>query len=366
MARCELGGPLLEFRTLQACGFQKFLQPPREEARLARLGAQLLRFLDGDGPDQDGLPAQVILLDLLDHGVELLALRAVDHVGEFVADQRAIGGDHDHFQVVNLLELRRLGLRRTGHAGQLLVHAEVVLEGDGGERLVLLLDLDAFLGLDGLVEPVRPAPARHQAPGELIHDDYFAVLHHVVAVALEERVGLERLIDVVDIVHVGGVVKVVETQQLFRLLNARLLDAGLAVLLVDIVVVAFLEGGNNLVDFVVLLRGLFGGPGNDQGSARLVDQDGVHLVHDGVMVRALHAVGEVELHVVAEVVETELVVGAVGDVGIVSLAALLVVEVVDDDAHAEAQQAVDGTHPGGVPVGQIIVHRDDVHALARE
>ncbi len=74
-------------------------------------------------------------------------------------------------QLVDLLELGGFGFGRTGHAGQLLVHAEVVLEGDGGERLVLALDLDAFLGLDRLVQAVAPAPARHQAAGEFVDDD---------------------------------------------------------------------------------------------------------------------------------------------------------------------------------------------------
>jgi hypothetical protein len=40
---------------------------------------------------------------------------------------------------------------------------------------------DAFLGLDGLVQAVGPAPARHQAAGELVDDDDLAVLHDVVA-----------------------------------------------------------------------------------------------------------------------------------------------------------------------------------------
>src|SRR2546429_2760587 len=37
-------------------------------------------------------------------------------------------------------ELARLGQRRPRHAGELLVHAEVVLEGDGRQRLVLRHD----------------------------------------------------------------------------------------------------------------------------------------------------------------------------------------------------------------------------------
>ena len=72
------------------------------------------------------------------------------------------------------------------------------------------------------------------------------------------------------------------------------------------------------------------------------------------------------LHVVAQVVEAELVVGAVGDVAGIGGLALLVVEVVDDDADGEAEERVDPAHPLGVAAGEIVVHGDDVHALAGE
>ena len=63
------------------------------------------------------------------------------------------------FEAVDLDELLLLGLRGAGHAGELLVEAEVVLQRDRGEGLVLLLDLHAFLRLDRLVEALRPAAA---------------------------------------------------------------------------------------------------------------------------------------------------------------------------------------------------------------
>ena len=98
--------------------------------------------------------------------------------------------------------------------GELLVLAEVVLEGDGRERLVLALDLHlgmrgvVFLGFDRLVQPVAPAAARHQASGELVDDDDLAVLHHVVDVEMEQAVRAQRLIDVVLDVRVLEVVDV--------------------------------------------------------------------------------------------------------------------------------------------------------------
>ena len=74
---------------------------------------------------------------------------------------------------------------------ELLVHAEIVLERDGGQGLILIGDFHAFFGFHGLVQPVAPAAARHQPAGELIDDDDLAVFHHIVHIALVERIGLQ-------------------------------------------------------------------------------------------------------------------------------------------------------------------------------
>ncbi len=81
---------------------------------------------------------------------------------------------------------------------------------------------------------------------------------------------------------------------------------------------------------------------------------------------ALHVLREIELHVVAEVVETELVVGPVGEVGSVGHLPLRVGQVVLDDADRHAQEPVDAAHPLGVAARQVVVDGDDVDALAGE
>ena len=91
------------------------------------------------------------------------------------ADHRLVGRDLDHRDLVDLDELLRLGHRGPGHPGELVVEAEVVLQGDRRERLVLLPDLDALLRLDRLVQPLRPAPSLEDATGELVDDLHLAV-----------------------------------------------------------------------------------------------------------------------------------------------------------------------------------------------
>ena len=84
------------------------------------------------------------------------------------------------------------------------------------------------------------------------------------------------------------------------------------------------------------------------------------------MVTALHAhVGAAD-HVVAQVVEAELGVGAVRDVG--GVGGLLEAELhaVLQKADAHAHELVDLAHPLAVSLGEVVVDGDDVHALARD
>ena len=228
------------------------------------------------------------------------------------------------------------------------------------------------------METVRPAAPGHQAAGELVDDDDFAVFDHVRDIALVERVGLDGDLDVVFEVPVFGVGDVADAEQLFDLLPALVRDGDGARLFVDDVVAGpgfFFERLDQFAAFElrddevyagVLVGRLVGRAGDDERRSRLVDQNRIDLVDDAIEVSALHHVLQLELHVVAQVVEAELVVGAVGDVGGVGLASLVVREVVDDDADRQAEEAVDLAHPFGVALGEIVVHGDDVDAAAGE
>jgi hypothetical protein len=74
----------------------------------------------------------------------------------------------------------------------------------------------------------------------------------------------------------------------------------------------------------------------------------------------------VEHHVVAQIIEAELVVGAVGDVGGVRLLLEIVLHLREIHADAHAEKPVDLPHPVGVALREVVVDRDDMHADAGE
>src|SRR5690606_31873728 len=211
-------------------------------------------------------------------------------------------------------------------------------------------------------------------------DDHFAVADDVVHVALVKRVRAQRGVEVVDDVDVVRGVQAVlfagedagAAQQAFGLLLAFLGQVHLLALLVDPVValaVLFLLPGevrDDLVDLDVQLRRVVGRAGNDQRGTRLVDQDRVDLVDDGEVEAALETVVLRQRHVVAQVVEADLVVGGVGDVGGVGRVLVLVRHARVDHADAQAQPVVQPAHPCRVAARQVVVDRDHVHALAGE
>jgi hypothetical protein len=69
---------------------------------------------------------------------------------------------------------------------------------------------------------------------------------------------------------------------------------------------------------------------------------------------------------IAQVVEGDLLVAAIGDVTAVGRAARLRVHALPDAAHAEAERAIDRPHRLGIALGEVVVHRDDVHRAPSE
>ena len=245
------------------------------------------------------------------------------------------------------------------------------------------------------MQALRPAPAVEDPPGELVDDLDLAVDHGIVDVALVQRLGLQRLMQVVDQGAVLGAVEVIDPQELLGLRDAELGDRDRLVLLVELVV----EVGDELLlhprvhplrrlardhpwrqlrELHVEVGGLLGGAGDDQRRPRLVDQDVVDLIHDrvGVVGRevtlGLGATAVLDLlverrrHVVTQVVEAELRVGAIRDVGGVGGTLLLVGLHVLQDPDGHAEHVVDRLHPHRVASREIVVDGHDVHAATGE
>ena len=196
------------------------------------------------------------------------------------------------------------------------------MQRDSGVGDGFALHADALFGFNRLMQPVGIAPPVHQPAGEFVNDNHFAVLHHIIAVALEDGVRLERVLGEMHKLKVLSAVDVADIQHPLKLGNAFVCERGGAVLFVYRVVILAPQRERQAGEALVLFGGLLRRTADDKRRARFVYQDVVHFVNDGETAPALDAQGHIHHHIIAQIVEAELVVRAVGDVGGVCFAAL--------------------------------------------
>ena len=243
---------------------------------------------------------------------------------------RHVGRDYDHVQAVDLFEFKGFSISCTGHAGELVINTEVILEGGAGQGLALRFNADAFFGFDGLMVTFTPATTRHGTAGVFVNDDDLVTLHDVLHILLEHDVRTHRGVDVVEQHQITGGIQAVTlgqhahfSQDAFDALHAGFGELDRPLLFVkDVVAFAGLvfdhfsasQLPGNGVHRLVHLAGIFGGARNHQRRPGFVDQDRIHLVHDGKAKAALNPLLYIQRHVVAQIVKTKFVVGTVGDV----------------------------------------------------
>ncbi len=140
---------------------------------------------------------------------------------------------YQHIQLIDRHKLRGLGLGRSRHTGKLIVHSKVVLKGNRRKRLVLVLYLDLFLGLDGLMQPVAPPAPVHKPPGELVYYNDRAVFDDIVDILSKENVGAQALPNVMKRLDIARVIEVIYLQKLLDLCHTVICEMRLLCLLVD-------------------------------------------------------------------------------------------------------------------------------------
>ena len=184
-------------------------------------------------------------------------------------------------------------------------------------------------------------------------DNHFAVLNNVLLVTEKERMRTQRC---VQMVHQDDVLRRVQAraignqtafrQDLFNLFVPLFGEVHLMGLFINPIVAFPLffglagEQRRNFVHSLVEVRVVVSGTGNDQRRAGFVNENRVHFVNNRIGQRALTTVGDFVLHVVAQIVKAEFVIGTICDVGRISRLLRFGVLLRKDGAHGHAEEVV--------------------------
>ena len=240
--------------------------------------------------------------------------------------------------------------------GVLFARAEEFAAHGGEVGLVALLVDGEIHGVLHLLEEAAVVVAmkfqiffiQRLADGGVFHETHqLLVLRHAQLDFRQQRVGLILLL--------FRMVRLV--QNVLRLLDPVAHELHLAA-------VQFRDGRFQLV---VHVRRFLRGTRDDQRRTGLVDQNTVDFIDDGVVVVALDEILLAGGHAhVAQVVEAEFAVRAVGDVAVVLFAPLVRSHAVLDAADRDAEPFEHMAHPFRVAPRQIVVDGDELDVASRQ
>ena len=310
------------------------------------------------------------LFDRIHNRVVFFLSRTIDRIVLVLTCHRTVGRNLDNAKAIDLGKFFSLSQRRAGHTAQLVIKTEVILEGHLRQSHVFRFDRDALFGLNRLMQTFGQTTARHHTAGEFVDQNDLIASHDVVFVFGKEFMRAQTLIHVV---HNRGAFRIIERLPLRQ--DPRLKQFGLK----PVVAVVgkghgaglfiqremfFANVRNDLVDRHIHIGAVGSRPRDDQRGPGFVDQDRVDLVHDGEIVVALEDLVQLGLHIVAQIVKTQLVVCGVGHVTAIGSFLFFIWLLRVDNACGQAQSAIDLAHPFRVTLREVVVHGNDMHALA--
>ena len=153
--------------------------------------AQRFRSFHGSRTDENGLTFLVGFSYLSNRVTIFFPTCFKNNIIFIDTNTGAMGWDGYHRQTINFVELSSFRFRCTSHTRQLLIHPEIVLNGDGCVCFIFFFESDAFFGFHRLVESITPAAAGHNTSGVFIDDHDLVFLNYIMAVFFVECEGLE-------------------------------------------------------------------------------------------------------------------------------------------------------------------------------
>ena len=157
-----------------------------------------LGVVNGNGTNKYWLTILMTLFNVSYDSFKLSVNSTIDQVIEVFTLNRTVGWNNLNRNVINLTELCILGHCGTGHTGELVVHEEVVLEGDSCQSLVFFTYLNVLFCFNCLVKALRITTAFHDTTSELINNLNFTVNDNVLLITMEHVLSLQRLLKVID------------------------------------------------------------------------------------------------------------------------------------------------------------------------
>ena len=273
------------------------------DTALLKHTAEFLGSLDRDRTYQHRLSRCVRFLNLVADCEKFLFLGLVYRIMQVLTDNRLIGRNLHNVHSIDCPELFFLSQCRTGHTGFFIIFIEEILERDICKSLAFPFYFYVLFCLNCLMKSIRVTTTWHNTSGKLINDKYLVIFYHIILIAEHQVIGAKCQLHIVLNLQILRICQVLDLEELLYLLDTISCQMNDLIFLIDDEVSGLLDllthDGIHLGKFLaclttgqrmchiiaqlIKLSGFSALTRDDQRSSRLIDQNRVNLVDDGIM-----------------------------------------------------------------------------------
>ena len=323
-----------------------------------------LGFFYGNGTYQNRLSLFMSLFHPVYDRLVLAVLRSINSILQVFSDNRFVGRYHNYIHIIDVSELAFFRLCCTCHSCQFLIHPEIILQRYGRQCPGLRADQHAFLRFDSLVKTIAVSSPEHETSRKLIYDDYLTIFYDIINISLHHVPCLQRLEHVMVDFHILRVSKVFHPKILFAFFHTFVGECYLFILFLNCKIIIFPEGPDEAVCSPVHISGLVAFSRYYQRRPGLIYEDRIHLVYNGIVQLALHHSFLIDHHIIAQIIETVLIIGPISDIRLISGSPVSFGNAMYHASYREPQECIEFAHPFHITLCQIIVDGDHVDALS--
>ena len=132
--------------------------------------------------------------DFINNGSILFACSLIYAIVKVVAGNRTVCWNFNNVKFVYIPEFPCFCTCCTRHTGQLVIHTEVVLQGNSCKCLCCSFNLDMFLSFNSLMQSIAPTTPFHDTSCLFVDNLYLTVHDNIFVVFIEHGVGFQQLL----------------------------------------------------------------------------------------------------------------------------------------------------------------------------
>ena len=234
------------------------------------------------------------------------------------------------------------------------------------------------------MKTVTETSSRHDTSCKAVYNKNLIILYNVILISVHKCMCTKSKDNCMLDLKVFRICKVLNMEELFYFLNTLCSKNNVFVLLIYKVITIFLDLSTHdsikltdlcrsctflhssceIIAHLIYICRLSALSRNDKRCTSLINKDRVNLIYNTEVKSSLNKAFLIDNHVVTKIIKSELVIGNICDIAVVSFSSRIIFIRIEDNSDCEAEESMNRTHPLSITLCKVIIYSNYMNTFS--